>query len=168
MMKTRLLRALGVCALLGGLPPAAGSQVSDGPAPARRFLRLLASSTDAGPAPTLVFADMPDMTSTFSLRAREEGCVVATFSGAFQQGVSNEPAGSLTLRVLLDGELMEGHNPFGRLAEPILPGANIFRSYTFWKCGLATGTHTIAVQWYTHAGAPPLYTRGRTLVVQGG
>ena len=166
MKKTSVVWFLALAAAAVATWPA-GAQVEEGPAPARRFLRLLAASTDAGPASTTL-ADMPDMTANFVLRSRDGACVTATFSGAFIQGVVGEADGSVTLRALIDGGLMEGHNVAGILGEPLRAGANVFRSYTFWKCGLVEGPHTISIQWRSHLTSPGLVTRARTLVVQGG
>jgi hypothetical protein len=114
------------------------------------------------------FVDMPDMTASILVSESTPTCIIATFSGMFQAGKGGVTGnGSVHLRVLLDETLMEGHDDVDELVEPILAGFNIFRSYTFWKCDVASGTHTVRIQWHTHMGAPALASRARTLVVEG-
>lgn len=134
---------------------------------AARLLGLLSGATDVSTNETN-FVDMPDMTASISVPGQVPTCITATFSGMFQAGVGGVTGqGSVHLRALLDDILMEGHNAFDEIGEPILAGFNIFRSYTFWKCDVPPGAHTVRIQWHTHEGAPALGSRARTLVVEG-
>lgn len=131
------------------------------------FLRLLAGGSDVSTTAT-EFVDMPDMTASISVSGLVPTCITATFSGMFLAGQGGVTAnGSVHLRALLDEILMEGHDASDELVEPIPAGFNIFRSYTFWKCDVALGAHTVRIQWHTHVGAPALASRARTLVVEG-
>lgn len=165
---TRSLVAIVVCVILVVIVFALVAQEVLGvPAGTTRFLSMLAGGNDVATTAT-DFVDMPDMTASISVPGRVPTCITATFSGMFQAGQAGVTAnGSVSLRALLDDILMEGHNAFDVIGEAIPAGFNIFRSYTFWKCDVAPGAHTVRIQWHTHVGAPALASRARTLVVEG-
>lgn len=126
--------------------------------PSVRFLALLSGSEPIQTS-SATFEDMPGMTATFQTAA--DGCVTAALSISTQ--------GGLVLRILLDGDVMEGHGTVTSSEPPsdLIPGELAWggaaaASYSAWKCGVSRGVHTVKVEWKMSS---PL--GGRTLVVQG-
>ena len=142
-------------------------QATGGPAGAGKYLKLL-SAGDFVSTTSTSFVDMPGMTASIRASGRAPACITATFSGHFKAGASPGPSGSLHLRALVDAELMQGHrDTFDEVGAFLQAGEHYLLSYTFWKCDVTPGAHTVKIQWYTHAGAPSLDSFARTLIVGG-
>ena len=131
-------------------------------ASARNFLALFAGGNVVQTTLTS-FAQLPDMGGSINV-AGNNRCVTATFSAEVASGTTLD---GLVFRALLDGSLMEGHFVDGFLAHT--PGhASSYElvAYTFWRCGVSRGPHTVAVEWRSTDGFG-IIARGRTLIVEG-
>lgn len=131
-----------------------------GPAPLKKFLALL-SAGDEATTTSLTFEDMPGMTA--SIRTSASACITATFSGAFDA----TQRATIDLRALLDNTLLEGHRDADDSAVVrIGPEASALASYTFWKCDVRSGSHTVRIQWASREGRM-VFALSRTLIVEG-
>jgi len=129
-----------------------------------RYLALQASGQDTATT-AATFTPLAGMTVTANVPAGQS-CLVANFSGNFMAGSSPGPNGSLALRALLDGQLMQGHREgFGYVGMALEAGQHYLVNYQFFQCGVAAGSHTIQIQWRTHPGAPTLVSMTRTLAI---
>jgi hypothetical protein len=135
-------------------------QATGGPALVNKYLKLL-SGGDEVRTSSRTFVDIPGMTA--SINAGKGACITAALS--METALPNFDA--LFLRALLDSQLMEGHSSVGAVVHTSAgDGRFELVSYTFWKCGVSAGTHTVTIEWQTIAGGE-LVARGRTLIIEG-
>jgi hypothetical protein len=128
------------------------TQVSANP-PSNGFV---SAATDDVSTASVAYSQVPGLGG--SIEARENSCVVATFSSQVFRG---SDITAVLFKAILDDREMEP----GDIGHFLPSGAVETFAFTFWTCGVPKGAHTVTVLWRSDTGYE-VKVRKRTLVAE--